>query len=692
MIQSLNTEKLDTTVKLSRYVAQAPCKASMIETTDKDGVKRKRNPITVTDEKIVDTCLQIFQETEVARKINYNEIRAVIEKEIEEKFIKYGLVTSKNNTNSANNEILRRREIAIAKEVREYIVKNFDMSFKVDFNEFINLTGVKSAKRFGNALDMVLKIQEKNFFEWKQETISEDFSELKWELSKVSLLPSITIVLNTDKFKDISDFQKSKVRNKSQYIDHIKLGLNPEYIASVVGLGKDFTMSDRKIRNKFKISYSFRLDWLIRSIIKVQYNSNINYYTIEELQDLFGTSYEQEASFFFKVLNPAVKEINKFSELNVEIINHKNKNKIIAISFRITVEEREDMRRGVDNTAYYIASRLFYFSDEKINSIVGFAKHIETDCKDSLFSMYGKREYRDWEDEAKIAFRVEKECLDFLENDFKDFFISQQIIYDKNKMCIMKEVLLDENTNNNNNNTPYDSLATYSDTSDTNSSLNSSMGNNESTAININEDVPTVFVDSSNSLFDDNSTNNDNVTLDVTVFPNSSNDSVVKNTALKDSQFYKKSFSEKNQVIHPLKKSTEKKQAKIKLITIENSNNESIENPMQSLAHLKALLNNKQMYFSTESILEKVSILNSIPFSIFIDDEVTSSTMMRKIENENDYIKYAEIIKLYIIGKKINLFSFSDDYLKDVFYNNMISENFKEIDDDLKAKINDVSN
>jgi len=444
------------TLKISRYVAQAEYKAITTEVIAKDGTKRTRNAVTLNDEKIADTCMQFFQESNVAKRINYHNIREKAEEELAEKFIECGLIISPENTKQANREIEKKQELAIAKYVKEYILENFDTSFKVSFDEFINLTGVKSAKRFSYGLDMILNLQQKNFFEWEEETISDDYSTIQRKISRVSLLSSIAIVLDAKKtegiedFKTISGFRKSKIRNKSQYIEYIRLELSADYISSVVGLGRNFAVSDRRIRNQFKIAYTFKLDWLIRSIIKIQHNRTINYYTIDKLQRLFGTSYARTSHFLKDVLKPSIEEINNLSELKVETINHKEGSKIIAISFKISTnyEKVRALREGVSEVAYYIASRLYYFSSEKIDSIIGFANHIDKviynstrTSKGTIKEVYGGREMQEWEKESNDATIAEKELRALL-SEHSSFFEEEDIFYDSGRMCLMKKALV----------------------------------------------------------------------------------------------------------------------------------------------------------------------------------------------------------------------------------------------------------
>jgi hypothetical protein len=439
----LDINGLSDTIKLNRFVVHSECKAKVLEVADKDGnITSKRNAVTVVDEKVADSILQIFQGTEIANGINYKEIKEAVSEKMEPKFKEAGLVVLNGMNKKEIIEVSKKRSIAIEKHIREYIVNNFNMSFKVNFDDFIKLTGVKTASRFGKALDMVLGIQEKQFFEWKQETISEDLKEIKWELLRVSLVPKISIVLNTDEFSSITDFQKSKKRNKKQYIDYIEISLNRDYIATMIGLGRDFALSDRKIRNKFSSSYTFRLDWILRTAMNARHNPNLTTFTIAELQKIFGTNYTAERQFLDCVIYPSSEEINKYSELNVEVKLIKEKNKIKAVYFKIEINEREDLRYGVEKVAYYIASRLYYFSDEQIHNLTAFGFHVESNIKTSLFSMFGGREYNDWKDEAEVAYSYEDEIVKLIKEN-KHFFEMEGIVYSKKKLCILK------NTQNN---------------------------------------------------------------------------------------------------------------------------------------------------------------------------------------------------------------------------------------------------
>jgi len=165
---------------------------------------------------------------------------------------------------------------------------------------------------------------------------------------------------------------------------------------------------------------------------------------------LFGTNYARTNHFLKDVLRPSIEEINNLSELKVEIIPHKESIKIIAVSFKISTnyENVRVLREGVSNVAYYIASRLYYFSNEKIDSIIGFANHIDKviynstrTSKGTIKEVYGRREMQEWEKESNDATIAEKELRTLL-SEHSSFFEDEDVFYDSGRMCLMKKALV----------------------------------------------------------------------------------------------------------------------------------------------------------------------------------------------------------------------------------------------------------
>ena len=249
-------------IKFPRNQAQADYKISKKKIIRKDGTVFYKKTTTTNDEKISDACIQIFQQSNLAKDFDYDILRTKAENELHPKFKKYNLIVDENKTKKDIKEIEKKQEIAIGQYIRNYIENNLDLTFEVDFNKFIDMTGIKSASRVGNALKMLDEVQNKSSYEWRQPIINEDFSEINYELVKVSTIPMITLILDEEmgeKFETIGEYANSDIKNKKAHIKGIKFDINKSYLSSVLGLGRDYTSTNRKDRNNFSSSYFLTL-------------------------------------------------------------------------------------------------------------------------------------------------------------------------------------------------------------------------------------------------------------------------------------------------------------------------------------------------------------------------------------------------------------------------------------------------
>ena len=84
-----------------------------------------------------------------------------------------------------------------------------------------------------------------------------------------------------------------------------------------------------------------------------------------------------------------------------------------------------------------ISTRLYFFSKEKIDNVVGFANHIDTNSnntrKDAVRSLYGGRDVEDWEKESQYAYQSDNEILS-----------EEELSYNAQRMCIMRKVLVSD--------------------------------------------------------------------------------------------------------------------------------------------------------------------------------------------------------------------------------------------------------
>jgi len=454
----MNNENLNVTskelglIKVPRLYAQADIRIPekyRIPIKRKNGEVVYKNPINIIDEKIADTCIQVFQNSDLAKEFDYKKLRAEAENALEEKFIQYGLVL---DGTSDIFDVEKKREIAIAQWIRDHVENNLSLAFNVDFDKFIEMTGVKSAKRIGNALNMLNEIQAKMAYEYKVERLSEDFSEVIHRFTTVYAIPKIEIDLDDEIGKDIKTIQEYidlNIKNKKKHIRGLIITVSPSYLSAVLGLGRDYTSIFRKQRDKFTTTYAFRLDTLLRSIQKIQHTKK-NLFTIEEFQRKMGTNYEEYKALKRAVIIPALENINMFTTLDVELVEHKKSRKVDAISFNIRTKsllpsEEKNTKFGIDAISYYIASRLFYFYTNKIDNLLAYAKYIEKSKTETLdLVIYGDKTFTEWETEAKIALKIEEELLIFIE-DNKRMFQARGIIYDEKRMCLVEKRVTSKN-------------------------------------------------------------------------------------------------------------------------------------------------------------------------------------------------------------------------------------------------------
>ena len=88
--------------------------------------------------------------------------------------------------------------------------------------------------------------------------------------------------------------------------------------------------------------------------------------------------------------------------------------------------------------------------------------------------------------------------------------------------------------------------------------------------------------------------------------------------------------------------------------------------------------------------MEQISIVEMMPFSIFIEDEKEGVNFWRSISTMEDYNKFEKTIIFYVSAKKSNYFLFPDEVSKEQFLHNLLDENFIEHDDSLLNKMIDI--
>ena len=154
---------------------------------------------------------------------------------------------------------------------------------------------------------------------------------------KISLLQFSTQDLKNDKFSFTNVFSSIEYEN-----GYFKFEWNKKMIPHILELKDKFVLTDLTITSKFSSGFS----WVLYDYIKALYGYWHKELTKVELMKLFGVedmkSYQTNTSRFKQsVLDVAIKELNKHTELKVWYTEKKSGNKIIGFKLHWSTGKRE---------------------------------------------------------------------------------------------------------------------------------------------------------------------------------------------------------------------------------------------------------------------------------------------------------------------------------------------------------------
>lgn len=141
------------------------------------------------------------------------------------------------------------------------------------------------------------------------------------------------------------------------YIDDkngvVKIRLDEDMKPYLLQLKENFTVYEIIYTLHFKSKYTIRLYELIKSIHYHELESYSRTYPLEELKRLLGAeSYNLYKNFKARILKPAVKEINDYSDKILDFTENKKGKGVASITFTIgskEVEERMKIRSQIQD-------------------------------------------------------------------------------------------------------------------------------------------------------------------------------------------------------------------------------------------------------------------------------------------------------------------------------------------------------
>jgi len=118
---------------------------------------------------------------------------------------------------------------------------------------------------------------------------------------------------------------------------------NPKILEHILDLKNKYVLTDLRIASKFRSNYS----WTLYEYLKAHYGRWYKYLTKEELFKLFGVSdvksYQKAiTNFKSRVLDIAINEINKYTELSVWYDQEKRGKNIVGFTLQWSAEKRKN--------------------------------------------------------------------------------------------------------------------------------------------------------------------------------------------------------------------------------------------------------------------------------------------------------------------------------------------------------------
>jgi len=365
----------DATIKFPNSHAQGEFSFAQKDVL-RGGKRVKMNAFTVNAAKVSDASLQLLQR-KFAGKFNYYDLRKQAEKKLQPFFGEHKLLEMDISNKRAFEKNKRMMNIMIEEEIKSTIKKDIqeDCIIKIPFDDFFGSLQIDSIYkekniRFNRAIELVLDVQSSSYCDYRGKRVeigeNGNLEEIGY-VGKSALVPTIEFEFDEaiGDIKKIEDLVASKKRNKAKYIKFVVLKFDVDTFASLVSPGREYTLTDRNVRNTFESISAFRLDTLVRSIEKIQHYTTVNHYTLDDLNRLFGVNYKTFFDFKRRILRPGCDEFNKCDDLHVDFKEHKKNNAFSYISFSI-VRKENILISGeykVFDLAYYIAVQHYYFDD-----------------------------------------------------------------------------------------------------------------------------------------------------------------------------------------------------------------------------------------------------------------------------------------------------------------------------------------
>ena len=425
-INTLAGEDRDTEMFIPRAVVEGKMKNE--EVGDSNFMGLTNNSVQVAD------VFMLFAQKQLMEMIDTKAVYKEVMDEVQPIIDRYGL----NKKEGISREQIRKNHhittSIISQRMRKKVTKLIAHNNKlvVDFQQFVDNLEIKSLKRkngtiyFDKFYNLISEAEKRAILQCRFDNYVEKDGELIHEVSfvKYHLVPTTEVVVQGEDsggeyFESFEKLVKSRKTNKEKYIKRIEFTFNPEALAvfAFPRIESGYSITDRNYRKGFG-KYAFQLDWIVRSIYRVQDIDSINYFPVGELMETFGVNYSRYSDFKSRVLNVAIKEINAAGSIFVELKEHKEGKRVVGVSFSVSrnFSGKKD-ESGVFVSfplAYFIAVRHYYspdFNSLGLSSVDSFDNYYDQ-IKEFVFSFEQNRNVSFYQDGKDLTLQEWKDLYD----------------------------------------------------------------------------------------------------------------------------------------------------------------------------------------------------------------------------------------------------------------------------------------
>ena len=173
------------------------------------------------------------------------------------------------------------------------------------------------------------------------------YQEIKKSITGIKALETLWVQNKDGEEETLDWIQKAKIIEKGPGSGYVKITLDNGMVPYLLQLKKNFTQYELIYTLKFKSKYSLRLYELIKSVHFHELEDYEREYSVEYLRDFLipkaeentgKNEYREFKDFKKRVLIPAIKEINEYSDKTIEMEQVQKGKKIVSIRFKISTK------------------------------------------------------------------------------------------------------------------------------------------------------------------------------------------------------------------------------------------------------------------------------------------------------------------------------------------------------------------